>query len=129
MSDEIKWFGHVGHFCCGQWCRFHLTTLVNGYLISTLGEYVHPMHSQGSERKEAEWLQDNWPGEDIGYGRKYETMVFIAGEPCSSEKCGCGLPSIGTELECIGYNRSKEATEGHMSMIEKYKNIKRGQNE
>ena len=117
--QEIKWFGSVGHFCCGQWCRFHLTTLVNGFLISTIGEYVHPRHSNGSEAKEAAWLKDNWPGEEIGYGRKYETMVFKAGEPCS---CGCGLPKIdGSDIDAQGYNTAKEATEGHMSLVEKYK--------
>jgi len=117
--QEIKWFGNAGHFCCAAWCRFHLTTLVNGFLISSVGEYVHPRHGQGSERKEAEWLKDNWPGEEIGCGRKYETMVFKAGEPCS---CGCGLPKIdGSEIDAQGYNTAKEATEGHMFLVEKYK--------
>jgi len=121
--QEIKWFGNAGHFCCGQWCRFHLTTLANGYLISTVGEYVHPRHGQGSEVKEAAWLKDNWPGEEIGFGRKYETMVFKAGNPCDSPECGCGLPSIdGLEIDGQGYNTAKEATEGHMFLVEKYKN-------
>ena len=120
--QEIKWFGNAGHFCCAQWCRFHLTTLVNGYLVSTVGEYVHPMHSKGSEKKEAEWLRDNYPGEDIGFGRKYETMVFKAGKPCDAPKCSCGLPSIdGSEIDSHGYNTAKSATEGHMFLVEKYK--------
>jgi hypothetical protein len=120
---DWKWFGNAGHFICGQWCRFHLTTQVGPYLISTVGEYVHPRHSQGSERTEAEWLKKNWPGEEIGFGRKYETMVFRAGKPCDSPKCGCGLPEIdGSELDGNGYNNAKDATEGHMALCRKWAN-------
>jgi hypothetical protein len=48
-----KWFGSAAHFICGRWCRFHLATQVGRYLISTVGEFVHPRHG-GSERAEAE---------------------------------------------------------------------------
>lgn len=121
-GGDWKWFGNAGHFICGQWCRFHLTTQVGTYLVSTVGEYVHPHHGAGSEQGEAEWLKKNWPGEDIGYGRKYETMVFRAGNPCDSPRCGgCGLPQIdGAELDCNGYNNAGDATRGHMALCEKW---------
>lgn len=123
---KIKWFGNAAHFCCGQWCRFHLATQVGPWLISTVGEYVHPRHSGGSERTEEEWLSKNFPGEDIGIGRKYETMVFRAGEPCSIKTCGCGMPKIdGSEFDAAGYNSAGEATEGHMKMIAKWSKIKK----
>jgi hypothetical protein len=118
--SEWRWFGNAAHFICGRWCRFHMATQVGGYLISTLGEYVHPRHG-GSEKAESEWLKENWTGEDIGCDRKYETMVFVAGKPCDAPDCGCGLPSIsGDELDFRGYNRAAEATRGHMAMCEKF---------
>lgn len=115
--SEWKWFGDPGHFICGRWCRFHLCTLIGKYLVSTVGAYVHPARSGGKEKIEAEWLKDNWPGEDIGFGRKYETMVFLAGEPCSQEGCNCGLPQIsGGELDLRGANTPGEATAYHMEL-------------
>ena len=110
------WYGNAGHFICGRWCRFHLTTKVGLWLVSTVGEYVHPRHSR-SERAEAEWLTTNFPGEDIGYERKYETMVFLAGAPCAAKGCGCGLPQIsGQELDMRGYMTGGDARAGHMEL-------------
>jgi hypothetical protein len=117
-QDKWEWFGSAGHFICSRWCRFHLTTKVGKYLISTLGEYVHPMHSQGSEEKDNQWWRENWPGEDIGYNRKYETMVFIITGQC---ECGCELPTHdGEEQDFNGYNDAKSAHEGHMKMCEEF---------
>lgn len=124
QKSEWQWFGASGHLCVGQWCRFHLTTQVGKYLVSTVGAYVHPRHSNGNEKAESEWLQKNWPGEQIGLGRTFETMVFEAGAPCVDEKCGCGMPSIGgSELDSEGYNVAKDATGGHMRMCEKWSAI------
>lgn len=127
MTKELKatdpenwiWFGNAAHFICGMWCRFHLATQVGKVLVSTVGQYVHPRHGQGREDLEAQWLKENWPGEDIGCDRKYETMVFLAGEICTLEACGCGLPAIsGSELDFRGYNRADEANLGHREMCE-----------
>jgi len=78
--NRWKWFGSSAHFICGRWCRFHLATLVGKYLISTVGEFVHPRNSGGSEEVESKWLAKNFPGKDIGINTKYETMVFHAGD-------------------------------------------------
>lgn len=118
--EDWKWFGVAGHFICGQWCRFHLCTQVGNYLVSTVGEYVHPRHSEGSELKENEWLKKNWPGEDIGAERKYETMVFLAGPVCTDKDCNCGMPRASGELDFKGYNRRKDAQEGHYKMCLKF---------
>ena len=112
--SDWEWFGSPGHFICGRWCRFHLCTLVGEFLVSTVGAYVHPRHGQGSELKEQEWLKENWPGEDIGSDRKYETMVFKAGSRCVVEDCMCGVPGIdGTMILSKGCNTAGEATENH----------------
>lgn len=116
-----QWFGHAGHFICGQWCRFHLTTKVGPWLVSTVGEYVHPRHCNGNERAEAEWLIKNPQGEEIGCGRFYETMVFRAGKPCEEPDCSCGLPSIdGSEVDFSGYKNAGDATRGHAALCLKY---------
>ena len=119
---DWEWFGEAGHFICGRWCRFHLTTKVGEYLVSTLGAYVPPSAIGGSEQTERAWLQDNWPGEDIGCDRKFETMVFKAGRPCAADRCGkCGMPEIeGSDLDSGSYNDAGSATRGHMAMCQRW---------
>lgn len=116
--DKWEWFGNPGHFICARWCRFHLCTVVGKYLISTVGEYVPPHASGGSEMAENVWLSENWPGMDVGHDRKFETMVFIAGK-----RCKCGLPEIkrpANELDFSGYKTRGDAARGHEAMCLKY---------
>lgn len=120
-QSEWKWFGHAAHFICGQWCRFHLATQVGKYLVSTVGLFVHPRHSDGKETSEFEWLKRNPNGEEIGYERFYETMVFETGERCTAKNCNCGLPSIsGSELDMLGYKTAGEAAKGHLELCIKW---------
>lgn len=119
--DKWEWFGNAGHFICGAWCRFHLCTRVGKYLVSTVGEYVHPRHAGGSEMAEQEFLKAHPFGETIGCDRLFETMVFRAGKPCVSKGCACNLPEIsGSELDFIGSNDRKAASEGHMKLCRKW---------
>lgn len=120
--NEWRWFGTAGHLIVGRWCRFHLCTQVGPWLVSTVGEYVHPRHSEGSERAEAKYLERHPNGEEIGYGRTYETMVFRAGEPCVDPECNCGMPSPTdwNELDSIGYNNRGDATRGHLALCERW---------
>lgn len=120
--SQWKWFGDAGHFICGRWCRFHLCTEIGKYLVSTVGAYVHPSKSKGGEMAESKWLAENWPGEDIGCGRKYETMVFeISGERCTYLPCNCGMPQVvSTEIDFRGYNSPGHAAAGHMELCEKW---------
>lgn len=115
-QSEWKWYGSPGHLIVAQWCRFHLCTEIGDYLVSTVGMYVHPRHSQGSEATDHEWWQKNWPGEDIGCGRKFETAVFRAtGDRCTSATCGCGLPVIDCEdLDILPANTATAARANHM---------------
>ena len=119
-----KWYGTAGHFICGHWCRFHLCTQVGKYLISTVGAYIPP---EIPRINETAWLKENWPGADIGAGRKYETMVFRAGPPCKAEKCNCGQPAIsGSNLDFAEYNTARAATSGHIGLCRKWASARKG---
>lgn len=118
-AEKWKWFGNAAHFICARWCRFHLATQVGSFIVSTVGEYVHPMNSQGSEIIEAEWLKENPLGAEIGCGRKFETMVFSTTDKLCD--CGCGMPGIDfSELDGAGYNTRGDATTGHLKMCRKW---------
>lgn len=95
-----KWYGFPGHFVGGRNCAFHLCTVVNGYLVSTLGAY-RPDSSNKNET--------------VGLGRYYETMVFTC--PGDDEN---GDPIMGDEVEMQGYNESLEAERGHYRVCWKY---------
>lgn len=124
-----EWFGNAAHFICGFDCRFHLATLVNGYIVSTVGEYFPDegsreilasskgikLEGRGDARKYD--FMKKYGYEEIGCDRKYETMVFKAGPVCVRKGCACGLPEIdGSELDFSGYNDAGAATRGHMAM-------------
>ena len=100
-QSEWKWYGNAGHFICGHLCRFHLTTEVGRYLVSTVGEYISPMTNEVDE---------------VGCGRKYETMVF---KVIDHRDCGC--PDVEfAELDCRGYNNHQDATRGHIAVCRKW---------
>ena len=138
--SEWKWFGNAAHLIVGQWCRFHMATLLpNGYLVSTVGEYwpERPSREIHASVYDAEWLQQNrhlrgddfdaaymkkFGYETIGCDRKYETFVFKAGAPCKVKGCGCGMPALAdtSELDSKGYNDAGSATKGHMELCRKW---------
>ena len=111
MSDSIdlagwEWYGNAAHFCGAKDCRFHLTTEVGQYVVSTVGDY----YPQGSERK----IEPT----DIGSNRTHETMVFAVVGRC---KCGCNLPTHdGNEVDFCGYNCGADAAKGHIALCEKW---------
>jgi hypothetical protein len=94
---------------------------VGKYLVSTVGLFVHPSKAGSNERTEAEFLDKNPNGEEIGHQRFYETMVFRAGLPCQEKGCDCGLPTIdGHELDVEYYQEAGPANKGHMRMCQKW---------
>jgi hypothetical protein len=113
MSEkDWKWFGNAGHFICSDSCRFHLTTQVGKYLISTVGEYL----PKGIPTKQFESVGSD-PDE------LFETMVFEIGGYCY---CGCGLPLIGDVTEPLDIKRYKtpgEANQGHLKFCKKYDGV------
>ena len=86
------YFGYPGHFCASHNCRWHLHTHVNGWCVSTVGDY-HPRSNKESD-----------PPETVGVGRYYET--YVAPIAAGSEEPGAG------EVVC-GYNDHKDAEQGH----------------
>lgn len=121
-ASRWRWYGSPGHFICGSHCRFHLCTVVGRFLVSTVGEYTPPYMVSGGDKKEANWIQENYPGLDIGHQRKYETMVFeVSDRKCDDPSCGCGMPlHSGREVEFQGYITNGEAVSGHTAICIEY---------
>ena len=121
------WMPHAGHFICGSMCRFRLNTYVNGYIISTVGEYV-PDSQVRKISRECRGRQTDLRGdaeeaefgfEDIGYEHKYETMTFTARK--STHKCCPYEMESGSEIDFAGYNDAGAAFSGHLQFVEKYR--------
>jgi len=106
-------WNRCSHFIGSEECRFGLTDVVSGYIISTCGDY-RPSSAKG-ERV------------DIGYQRAFETMVFHdSGRRCQEPMCPCGgipLADDFRELDFDGYQSEDEARKGHARMVEKYRMI------
>jgi hypothetical protein len=132
MSERANWIWmpHPGHFICGRDCRFFLNTYVGKYIVSTIGEWLPDSQAReiiaktrnvvlsgiGDER-EADFL--NKVGfEEVGSGRKYETMVFVAKE--SKNKCRPYTAKNGNNVDFAGYNTAGEAYKGHLKMCNKW---------
>lgn len=111
-QTTVKHFGSPGHCIIAHSCIFHLFTQVGAFMVSTIGDYKSP-------------IADGFT--DVGYQRKFETMVFNASNvPC---ECGCGAPQIDdwAEIECQGYQTRNEANSGHAETITKYLNLQQNQ--
>ncbi len=121
---------HTGHFICGNNCRFHLSTYVGGYLVSTVGELVPDegsreisaecsgitLEGRGDARL-ADWLKKHGY-EKVGCDRIYETMVFKAKK--SKNKCCPYTMTQPTELDFEGYNSEADAFKGHYRLCKKW---------
>ena len=104
-KENWVWMPHCGHFICGDKCRFHLNTYVGNYIVSTIGELwferkpreIREFHAEVQDKS---WFKKNihlkgdefdaayfkrFGYEELGDGRKYETMVFKAYK--STDKC------------------------------------------
>ncbi len=131
-KQDWVWMPHAGHFICGDKCRFHLNTRVGEFIVSTVGEYwpdaptreiladSRRIRLEGrGDAREADYMR-KIGYEDLGLGRKYETMVFKAKE--SSHKCCPFTMDTPTDLDMAGYNDPGEAYAGHLEMCEKWDN-------
>lgn len=134
-KDKWVWMPHAGHLCVGNSCRFHLATYVGKYIVSTVGEYwperaVREIHAQIHDKEwflknrelkgdyfDAEYMK-RFGFEEIGYQRKYETMVFKAVK--SENKCCPYVMESGSDVDMDGYNTPEEAFQGHLKMCKKW---------
>ena len=112
-EQKWKWFGHAGHFCAADSCRFHLCTQVGRYLISTVGDCY--LNSASGERV------------TLGAGKDsfFETYVFRVqpGKRCIDSSCGCGQPNIDLcEIEGVRVATARKATAQHISACRRYAN-------
>jgi hypothetical protein len=121
---------HPAHFICGNDCRFHLATAVGKYLVSTVGEYL-PDSAVREILAETRGIELEGKGdarrydymnkigfEEIGFGRKYETMVFKS-KP-SDQKCCPWTAEEFLEIDANGYNEAGDAYAGHLAMCHKW---------
>lgn len=135
-KDKWVWMPHPAHFICSRDCKFFLATKVGKYIVSTVGEYwpdqaVRRIHA---EIHDAKWYAENrdrkgddfdhvymkkFGFEEIGYGRKYETMV---GDCIKSENACCPYVMVNHELDFASYNTAKDAYQGHLKMCRKFAN-------
>ena len=129
-KEEWIWMGHAGHFILGDMCRFRLNTYVGKYIVSTVGEYVPDSQVRNILVKsrenrqlpkgdvgEAEYIK-KYKCEELGVGRKYETMVFKSRK--SKNKCCPFEIIVSEEVDFSGYNSAEEATKGHLELCEKW---------
>jgi hypothetical protein len=109
-ATPITHWDRPAHFIGSADCRFGLADVVNGHIVSTVGDY-HPAYGDGRRR-------------EIGYDRFYETMVAKdSGKRCEIADCPCGgIPEpVGSwELDFDGYQTEREARLGHAAMVAKY---------
>lgn len=129
---------HAGHFILGDLCRFRLNTYVGKYLVSTVGELwnervVREIHAKVTDPawwgRNVHMKGDAFDGaymkrfgfEEIGYGRKYETLVFKAGR--SNHKCCPYAPKDYDEIDARGYNSPEDAYRGHLGLCEKWSKL------
>lgn len=129
-KDKWIWMPHAGHLIVGNYCRFHLSTYVGKYIVSTVGEYLPDsqvreimaetegivLEGEGDAR-EYDFLKKKGYVE-IGSGRLYETMVFKAKK--SDHKCCPWEMESGSHVDMVGYNDPGLAMIGHLMACEKW---------
>lgn len=117
-----------------------MATKVGRYMISTVGEYwperavreIHASihdpkwHAENNYRKGDDYdyaYKKRFGFEEIGYLRKYETMVFKAKKmPVEGCKACTHCIEVTTNYAFEGYNDAKSAREGHMKYCLEFAN-------
>ncbi len=106
-KEKWVWMPHAGHCILGSRCRFHLSTYVGGYIVSTVGECPKDR------------IMDNEKFEPVGSGSEvYETMVFKAVKRV--DKCCPWKIDCCESTDCERYMTADEATVGHMRYCKKW---------
>lgn len=142
-KEKWLWMPHAGHLIVGNDCRFHLNTKVGKYIVSTVGEYnpdqvVKRIHAEIHNKQ---WYlanahlkgdyfdvayQKEFGYDEIGAGRKYETMVFKARKAALKKdfdpkwNCCPWVQDSGSNIDFDGYNTATDAYQGHLAMCRKW---------
>lgn len=129
-KENWVWMPHAGHFIMGSWCHFRLNTCVGKFIVSTVGELVPDSQIREIEAQSRkiilegegdaryyDWLKKCGYTE-IGYKRKYETMVFKAEK--SKDKCCPYRMCSPNSIDFDSYNDAGEAQKGHLKMCKKW---------
>lgn len=90
-----EYFGQAGHFICSDRCRWHLHTHVNGYCVSSVGEFFRNADDEKPTNVDRDHL--------------YETMVF--------RLTWSGEPDYGNCVASDKYNDQDAANAGHERMV------------
>lgn len=111
MTKEKKWIwmGHAAHFILGHECQFKLATEVGGFVVSTVGELKYPKLPGVIQKEEFE---------DLGWNRKYETMVFKSKK--SNLLCCPYIMDLPAEIDFLPANDADTATKNHYKLCEKW---------
>jgi hypothetical protein len=134
-QKDWVWMPHPAHYCLGDKCRFVLSTYVGEYIVSTVGELWNDQDIRRIHASifDPEWFEENkgaigdnydylhyhkFGYGEIGFDRKYETMVFRAKR--SKEDCCQYEIVVEDEMDMRGYNDAKSAREGHMELCVKW---------
>jgi hypothetical protein len=119
---------HAAHLIVADDCRFHLATWVGGHIVSTVGEWLPDesvrerlalsrgieLRGRGDARR-ADFLK-RLGYEEIGAGRRYETMVFPA--KANPGSCCRYVAAEFHELDTGCYNDALAAYEGHLALCD-----------
>ncbi len=128
--NEI-WMPHPAHFICALNCRFHLATYVNGVIVSTVGDLLPDegereilakcdgvvLEGRGDARRYDFMKKIGYV--EIGFDRKYETMVFRA--RAAKATCCPFQIVVSDELDFEGYNDAGAAAQGHREYVAKWR--------
>lgn len=126
MKPTVLWMPHPAHFIGAYECGFRLATYVNGYIISTVGEYA--IYGESPTKEQTKILKKIYGlkkysalGGDLD--SFYETMVFDATENDDDESACCPykITNTGEPVETYHYKTNKEATDNHMKLVEQYR--------
>ena len=112
-KENWVWMPHNGHFICGDRCHFTLNTYIGKYIVSTIGELPETLKEYIKDKKFMSQFQE------IGCGRKYETMVWKA-KRSVHECCPWEIIVADGELDFEAYNTAGDAYKGHLKLCNKW---------
>lgn len=131
-KENWIWMPHPAHFIAGDKCRFKLATYVGKYIVSTVGELWPDRDTRRIFAEIDRWdcpkIGEAWDAEyfkkfgykDIGFKRKYETMVFKALKAKTKTECCPYRISSGENIDFLPYDSPNDAYKGHMKLCNKW---------